>query len=189
MLKIGVLASHGGTNFQAIVDACQSGQIDGRVVLLITNNSGSRVMQRAAEAKVPCRHLSSATHGDGLDAAILEALLEADVQLLVLAGYMKKLGGETLRHFAGRIINVHPSLLPRHGGKGMYGDRVHEAVLAAGDKTSGATVHFVTGAYDEGAVILQEETVITPEDTVQTLSAKVRKIEHRLLIQAINSLA
>ena len=186
-LRIGVLASHEGTNFQNIVDACQAGQVKGQVVLLITNNSRARVTERAAAAGVPCRHLSSAGYPDAdeLDAAILGALVEADVGLVVLAGYMKKLGSKTLRHYAGRIVNVHPSLLPKHGGRGMYGGRVHEAVLASGDEVTGATVHHVTEEYDEGAVILKEETAVRADDTVLTLAARVREIEHRLLIEAI----
>ena len=151
MLQIGVLASHTGSNFQAIVDACDTGRLSARVNLLICNNSQAKVMQRAADAGVTSLHLSSTTHPepDALDQAIHTALMDAGVDLVILAGYMKKLGPKVLSSFEGHIINVHPSLLPKHGGAGYYGLKVHEAVLLAGDEVTGATVHLVERALAE----------------------------------------
>ncbi len=191
MLRIGVLASHQGTNFQAIADACASGSINAMVAVLICNNYSAPAMQRAEKAGIAAHHLSSRTHPDpaALDTAICKLLQDADVGLVVLAGYMKKLGDSVLATFQNRIINVHPSLLPRHGGKGLYGHKVHAAVLAAGDAETGASVHLVTAEYDAGKVLMQEKTRVKPEDTPASLADRVHKLEHRLLINVINQFA
>ena len=187
MLSIGILASHQGTNFQAIADACADGRLDATVTLLICNNSTAPVMARAAKAGIPVIHLSSQTHPDNqaLDASMCRHLQDAAVQLVVLAGYMKKLGPITLSAFEDRIINVHPSLLPRHGGPGYYGARVHEAVIRAGDTETGATVHLVNGEYDAGDILLQEKIQVRKEDTAEMLAERLHPIEHRLLLEAV----
>lgn len=191
MLRIGVLASHQGTNFQAIADACAAGEIPARVAVLICNNSGAAVLGRAEKAGIPSRHFSSKTHPDpgDLDAAICECLESAGAELIVLAGYMKKLGPGVLKRYRDRIINVHPSLLPRYGGRGFYGQRVHEAVLANQDTVTGATVHLVTSEYDEGDIIRQAEIEVSPDDTAASLSEKVHQLEYRLLLEVINQFA
>jgi phosphoribosylglycinamide formyltransferase-1 len=188
MLRIGVLASHQGTNFQAVADACAAGEINASVVMLICNNSTAAVMQRAERTGIPSKHLSSRTHPDPdeLDAIMCEVLTESGAELIVLAGYMKKLGPKVLSHYEDRIINVHPSLLPRYGGKGFYGAHVHEAVLAAGDRVTGATVHLVNGEYDKGDIVLQEELEVRRDDTSQSLAERVHHLEHRLLLEAIS---
>ena len=190
MLQVGVLASHQGTNFQALLDACQAGRLHAEVVLLICNNSTAPVIQRAESAGVPAIHLSSSTHPDpeALDIAILKALEGAQTDLVLLAGYMKKLGTQTLAAYRDRIINVHPSLLPRHGGKGMYGMHVHAAVIASGDRETGATVHQVVGEYDRGEILLQEKIPLRKTDTPETLATQVHKLEHDMLIRAIHDL-
>ena len=190
MLRIGVLASHQGSNFEAICKACTMGEINGIVTVLISNNSGAPVIDRARHYHIQTTHLSSRTHPDaaGLDLAILNALRSAKVDLVVLAGYMKKLGDHTLATYRDRLINVHPALLPRHGGKGMYGNRVHEAVLDAGDKETGVTVHQVIGDYDTGPIVLQERLPVLGDDTPTSLAARVRELEHKALIRAINQL-
>jgi len=179
-LKIGVLASHGGSNMQAIIDRTEAGSLDARVVLVISNNSGSGAIERAGRHGIPWRHLSGQTHpdADALDRAIRDALVEAGADVVVLAGYMKKIGKETLRAFRGRILNIHPALLPRHGGKGMYGIHPHEAVLAAGDAESGATVHVVDEHYDHGPVLRQRKVPVLAGDTPQTLQQRVLAEEH-----------
>ena len=191
MLKIGILASHQGTGFQAVVDACSSGVVQASVELLICNNSSAGVMARAAAANVPALHLSQATHpGPGeLDAAICQALLDAEVDLVVLVGYMKRLGLPTVNAFEGRVISVHPSLLPKHGGPGFYGGMVHEAVLKAGDTETGATLHLVSEMYDEGDILLQESMTVEPGDTVASLTERLKPIEHGLIIEAITRFA
>jgi len=185
--KIGILASHEGTNFQAIIDACEEGVLRARPVVAISNNSKARALERARQAGIPTAHLSSATHPDpnDLDQSILDMLTRFEVDLVVTAGYMKKLGPLTLAAYAGRIVNVHPSLLPRHGGPGMYGLNVHKAVLAAGDAETGITIHFVDADYDAGPVIAQTRVPVHANDTPEALAARVLAEEHRFLIRTL----
>src|ERR1700731_980289 len=156
-LRLGFLASHGGSNVQAILDACRDGRIDAEPCVVISNNSDAMVLDRAMGARVPAFHLSSHIHPDParLDEAILEVLEKHRVNLIVLAGYMKKLGPKTLARYQGRVLNMHPALLPKFGGKGMFGRHVHEAVLASGERASGITIHHVDDEYDHGAIVAQ----------------------------------
>ncbi len=190
-LKIAVLASHGGSNMQAIVDGVESSTLDARVVLVISNNSKSGAIQRAEKHGLPWRHISGATHpGEGVeDLAIRDALEEAGAEIVVLAGYMKMIGPETLAAFRGRILNIHPALLPKHGGQGMYGMRPHEAVIAAGDTESGATVHVVDEHYDHGPVVKQRKVPVLPDDDAQTLQERVLKEEHVIYREVIADIA
>jgi phosphoribosylglycinamide formyltransferase-1 len=179
---IAVLASHGGSNMQAIVDAIEAGDLAARVVLVVSNNSDSGAIERARRHGLAHRHISGATHpGEGAeDAAIRDALNDAGAQVVILAGYMKKIGPQTLAAYRGRILNIHPALLPRHGGPGMYGIKPHEAAIVAGDAESGATVHVVDAEYDRGPILRQERVPIEPGDTAATLQQRVLKIEHRI---------
>ena len=138
-MKLGVLASHEGTTLQAVIEACAMGTIDGAVGVVISNNSTSGALQRAKAARLPTKHLSARTHpdADALDRAIRDALREYGCDWVLLAGYMKRLGPATLAAYRCRIVNTHPALLPKFGGQGLYGRRVHEAVLAAGERVSG----------------------------------------------------
>ncbi len=190
-MNLGVLASGEGTTLQAVLDACKSGRIHGRVGVVISNNSGSGALRRAAAGGVPHRHLSSKTLPDeeALDRAITDALLAANVDLVFLAGYMKKLGSRTLAAFAGRILNTHPALLPKFGGLGMYGERVHRAVLAAGERESGATVHLVAEEYDTGAIVRQCRVEVAPDDTHETLALRVQAAERELVVEVLADLA
>lgn len=190
-LRIGALASHGGSNLQAIIDACASGRLDGEVVVVISNNSGAPALQRAAAAGIPTAHLSSRTHPDPdeLDGAVLSSLRDHGAEIVVLAGYMKRLGPRTTDAFRGRVLNIHPALLPRHGGAGMYGERVHAAVLAAGDAESGATVHIVDEEYDEGPVLAQARVPVLPDDDVGALAGRVLVAEHRLYVETLQKVA
>lgn len=191
MLRIGVLASHEGTTLQSIIDACAQGRIGGRVVAVISNNSGSGALRRAAAAGIETFHLSSTTHcsGDPLDTAICDALQRARADVIFLAGYMKRLGPRTLAAFPARILNTHPALLPKFGGHGMFGDRVFEAVLAAGDSESGASVHLVDAEYDTGAVVRQERIRVLPRDTVESLKARVQACERELVVTTLAAIA
>lgn len=190
-MKLAVLASHGGSNMQAILDRIAEGDLPARVVLVISNNSGSGALERARRAGVPWRHISSRTVGAGQseDDAIVEALGEAAPDLVVLAGYMKRLGPRTLTTYEGRILNIHPALLPRHGGPGMYGLRPHEAALAAGDNESGATVHMVDADYDRGPILRQARVPIEPGDTPETLQQRVLAAEHQLYPDVLAEIA
>ena len=166
-IRLGVLASHGGTNLQAIMDACRDGTLDAEVRVVISNNSRSFALERARRANIPTVHLSAVTNpGDGdLDRAITDTLKRHDVSLVILAGYMKKLEPRTLGAYRNRILNIHPALLPKYGGHGMYGERVHSAVLAASELESGATVHIVDERYDHGPIVAQDTVSVLPSDT------------------------
>ena len=186
-----MLASHGGTNLQAIIDSCRSGSIDAEVRVVISNNSRSLALERARKVGIPTAHLSSATHPDSdrLDEAIAETLQRHGVQVVALAGYMKMLGSRTLDAYRNRILNVHPALLPKFGGRGMYGERVHQAVLASGDSVSGVTVHLVDEEYDHGPVVAQTQVPVLPGDTPDTLAARVLEQEHILYPKTIQRIA
>ena len=187
-LKLAVLASHGGSNMQAIIDAIEAGGIDARIVMIISNNSKSGAIERAQRHQLPWQHISDATHVDA-DAAIANAIAKAGAELVVLAGYMKKLGPRLLGDFRGRIINIHPALLPKHGGPGMYGIHPHESVLAAGDKESGPTVHGVDEVYDHGPILRQRRVPVEPGDTPQTLQQRVLAEEHKIYPEVIGDIA
>ena len=191
MLRIGFLASHRGTNMQAVVDACAEGKIRAQPAVLISNNRSSRALQRAATAGFPGYFLDhdALSESKDLDRVMLEILQRHQVDLVVLTGYLKKVGPETLAAFRGRMINIHPSLLPRHGGRGMYGLRVHEAVLAAGDAVTGVTIHYVDAEYDQGAEIAQRTVGVDPGDTPKMLAERVLKVEHELLVETVGRIA
>ena len=191
MMRIAVLASHEGSVLQAMLDACADARIAARIVLVVSTNSDSGALRRAREAGIAARHLSAATHPDpgALDRAIADALDAASVDLVILAGYMKRLGPTVLQRYAGRLLNTHPSLLPKFGGAGFYGRRVHDAVLASGDQESGATVHWVTGDYDTGPIVAQTRVPIDANETALSLETKVKAVERTLLIETLATLA
>lgn len=190
-MNIGFLASHNGSNMQAIIDACKAGRLQATPACIISNNPDSGALARAKAESIPYYHLSSKTHPseEALDQAILSALTRHQVDIVILAGYMKKIGPRTLQHFSGAILNIHPALLPRFGGKGMYGMNVHEAVIAAGEKESGPSVHLVNEEYDAGPVIAQIRVPVLPDDTPDTLAARVLKKEHDLFSDVLQKIA
>ena len=190
-MNIAVLASGLGSTLQAVMDRTASGDLDARVVLVLGNNSRAQALERARSAGIPVAHISGATHPDDdqRDQAIADALNAADTDLVLLAGYMKQLGPTVLAQFEGRILNTHPSLLPKYGGHGFYGRRVHEAVIEAGDTETGATVHVVTRDYDAGPVVGQIRVPVRATDTVDSLEASVKKAEQRLLIEVLRDWA
>jgi len=190
-MKIGTLASHEGTTLQAVIDACETGRIKATPAVVISNNSKSGAARRAATHSIPFYHLSGKTHPapEELDRTICQALEKHDVDLILLAGYMKKLGPLTLERFEGRILNTHPALLPKFGGQGMYGDRVYEAVLAAGETVTGVSVHVVDAEYDTGPVVTQCEVAVLPDDDVDSLSERVKAQEKPLLLDTLRRLA
>jgi phosphoribosylglycinamide formyltransferase-1 len=190
-IRLALFASHSGTTAQAVIDALAAGRIDGSAVLLVCNNAGAPVLDRAAAAGIPTRHLSSRTHPDpaALDAAILDALDAAQTSHILLAGYMKKLGPATITRYAGRVFNTHPALLPDFGGQGMFGDRVHAAVLASGVPISGASVHLVTDEYDAGEVVRRVEVPVVPGDDVGSLGERVRAAERELVVEFLVDVA
>ena len=190
-LRLGFLASHEGTNVQAIIDACKDGRLDARPRVVISNNARARVLSRARREGVPWRHLSTRTHPDPaeLDKAIRDTLEAHHVNLVVLAGYMKKLGPLTLDYYHGRILNTHPALLPKFGGRGMYGRHVHQAVLAAREKVTGATIHQVDEEYDTGKILAQSEVPVLDGDTPDTLGERVRSREREFYVKVLQRIS
>jgi phosphoribosylglycinamide formyltransferase 1 len=190
-MNLGFLASHNGSNMQAIINACKSGALNAVPAVVISNNSDSGALARARQESIPCYCLNGKTHPspESLDEAILEALLRHSVDIVILAGYMKKLGTKTLRRFSGAVLNIHPALLPKFGGKGMYGIHVHEAVLAAAEKETGVSIHLVDEEYDRGPVIAQTRVPVMPEDTPETLAARVLLQEHVLFTAVLQKIA
>ena len=186
-MNLGFLASHNGSNMQAVIDACRSGRLGAVPVVVISNNRDSGALERARNENIPWFHLSGRTHPDpqDLDREIVDVLLHHDVNLVILAGYMKKIGPVTLATFPGHIINIHPGLLPEYGGQGMYGQRVHEAVLADGAQETGVTVHVVDPVYDNGPVLAQKKVRVKASDTVDTLARRVLEVEHELYVDTI----
>lgn len=192
MLNISVMASGGGTNFQAIIDAIESGEIrNAEIRLLIASNDKAGALARAKKAGIETKVISAADihDKDKLAEAIIAALDEADTDLVVLAGYMSILDAPIIREYDKKIINIHPSLIPKFCGRGMYGIKVHEAVFAAGETVTGATVHYVDEGVDTGEIILQEEVGVQPGDVPETLQKRVLLTEHRILTEVIQMLA
>jgi phosphoribosylglycinamide formyltransferase 1 len=190
-LALAIFSSHTGTTAQAVIDALEEGRIDGAAVLLICNNPDAEVLQRAAAAGIPTIVLNGRSHprSEDLDRAVLAAVLAAGATHVLLAGYMKKLGPPTIAAFEGRVFNSHPALLPAFGGQGMYGDRVHAAVLEAAVTSTGATVHRVTDDYDAGEIVRQVEVPVLADDDVASLGERVRAAERELVVAVLAELA
>jgi phosphoribosylglycinamide formyltransferase 1 len=190
-LIIGVLASGGGTNLQSIIDRSLDGSISVEIAVVVSNNSEARALERARSHGIDALHVSSLTEGsaENEDERITCEFRSRNVDLVVLAGYMKKIGPVLLNAFKGRIINIHPALLPKFGGKGMYGMHVHEAVIAAGETESGPTVHYVDDRYDHGKIIDQILVPVYPDDTPETLQKRVLAKEHELYPRVIQKLS
>jgi phosphoribosylglycinamide formyltransferase 1 len=186
-LTLGFFASGRGTNMQAVIDACNLGFLDAKPGVVISNNSDSDALARARRDEIPGYHFSSKTHPDPaqLDQSILAVLQQHQVDLVILAGYMKKLGEKTLSAYQGRVINIHPALLPKYGGAGMYGMHVHEAVIAAGDRETGVTIHLVDREYDHGAILAQCRLPVMDGDTAATLAGRVLVREHTFLVETL----
>ena len=191
LLRLGILASHAGTTMQAIIDACLQGRLHADVRVVIGNNSRSGALARARTHGIGTTHLSGVTHPntDDLDRAIMETLDDHRVEFVTLAGYMKRLGPLVLSHYKGRLLNTHPALLPKYGGQGMFGDRVHKAVLAAGEKESGATVHVVEGDYDAGPVLSQVKVPVLEGDTLESLRERVQTAEREHYVEVLERIA
>jgi phosphoribosylglycinamide formyltransferase-1 len=186
-VKLGILASHRGSSLQAVIDACGAGRLAATPAVVISNNADAEALARARRHGIPHAHLSGAAHPDAarLDAAIRDTLAAHGVELVLLLGYLRKLGPLTLGRYERRVLNVHPALLPRFGGQGMYGLRVHEAVLAAGERETGVTIHLVDGEYDRGRIVAQCRVPVLPGDTVDTLAARVLAREHAFLVETL----
>ena len=177
--KVAVLVSGGGTNLQAIIDKVASGELPQvELVKVISSKEGAFALERAAKAGV-----TTAVAKEQAD--VLKELTECGAELIVLAGYMKVLSEEIIKNYRNRIINIHPSLIPKYCGKGFYGIRVHNAVIAGGEKESGATVHYVDEGVDTGEIILQRTVPVEEGDTPEDLAARVLKVEHVILAEGL----
>lgn len=190
-VRIGVLVSGNGTNLQAILDACTRGEILGRVAVVVSSNPKAYALERARRAGIPAVALPPRSFPDRptYDGRLIEVLRAHDVGLVCLAGFLRILTPAFIEQFRGRIMNVHPALLPAFGGVGMYGAHVHEAVLARGVKVSGCTVHFVDETPDGGPIILQAVVHVRDDDTAESLAARIAEVEHRLYPLAIRLFA
>lgn len=186
-LRIGVLVSGGGTNLQSVIDAVEVGTLKSQVVCVISNKKAAYGLERARKHQIPAYFINPKE--EGYDEKLLTLLKDKQVDLVVLAGYLRILNKELIETYKGRIINIHPSLLPKFGGKGFYGLHVHEAVIAAGEKESGATVHYVDTGIDTGKIILQRKLEVMPEDSPESLQKRIlSQIEHKILVEAIQSI-
>jgi len=187
--RLGVLISGGGTNLQAIIDACEAGPLKGRaeVALVIANKPEAYGLERAKKHGIPaiCVNRKDFPDAASFTAQLVEELHARQVGLVCLAGYLLKLETAFIAAFRGKIVNIHPALLPKFGGKGMYGRHVHEAVLATGEKESGASLHWVDEDFDHGAVILQRRVPVLPGDTPDTLAKRILPVEHQVYPEAI----
>ena len=191
MFKIGVMASGGGSNFKAIIDRIGEGDLEAQCKFLITNNGGCGAVSHAESYGIPVYHISGKTYPDtaAYEAAILEVIDRYDIDLLILAGYMKALPVSIIKRLPDRILNIHPSLLPKYGGKGFFGIHVHEAVIAAHDTESGPTVHLVSEEIDQGRILAQTRVPVEKGDTPETLAARVLVQEHELYWRTIRDYA
>jgi phosphoribosylglycinamide formyltransferase-1 len=190
-LKIAVLASGEGTNLQAIIDAIKEGRLKAEIKAVISNNSGSGALRRAKEEGLFGLHLSHRQFAtpEEFNHNLLKILRDREVELIVLAGYMKMLSPKVINAYRDRILNIHPALLPSFGGKGMYGQRVHQAVIDYGVKLTGVTVHIVDEKYDHGPIVLQRAVKVLEGDDPESLSKRVLEVEHKLYPEAIRFFA
>jgi formyltetrahydrofolate-dependent phosphoribosylglycinamide formyltransferase len=182
-----VFASGSGTNFQALIDAVESGKINARIRGLVSNKTGIKALDRARKHGIDTcvtKPSSFETHKEYVR-SLLEKLNEWNTDLIVLAGYMIKIPSEVIEEFSGRILNIHPSLLPKYGGKGFYGINVHRAVIENNEEESGCTVHLVTEEYDKGPVLAQEKVPVKSNDTPESLAERVLEKEHYLLPKVV----
>lgn len=186
-VKIGVLISGSGTNLQTLIDNITSGDIYGEISVVISNKKDAYGLTRAKNNGIDAIYIDRKNSLDDIEfnKKIIEELKKRDVQLVVLAGYLRILSSEFISQFRNRIINIHPSLIPSFCGKGYYGEKVHKAVLDYGAKITGATVHFVDEEADTGPIIFQKSVEISEGDNVETLKNKVLEVEHVLLSEAV----
>ena len=185
--RIAVLVSGNGSNLERLVELTGNGSINGTVSLVIASNERAFAIERARDHGIDVHTLNSSEYSNSICYcdSILEKLDDYNIDLVILAGFLKILAGRVLDNFKDRIINLHPSLIPNFCGKGMYGERVHRAVLESGMKETGVTVHFVDEGTDTGPIILQKAVPVLVNDTVKTLAARISEVEHRLLPRAV----
>ena len=185
--RIAVLVSGGGSNLQALIDAVEAGSIKGQLELVIADRQEAYALERAKNHGIPAKLIDRKACKDkgDFDRQLLDGLNASEPDLIVLAGYLSILSKELVKEYQGKIINIHPSLIPSFCGKGFYGEKVHQAAIDYGVKLSGATVHFVDENTDTGPIILQEAVPVLHTDDAKALAARVLKIEHKLIVNAV----
>lgn len=189
MKRIGILSSHNGSGFDTIQKACEEKILDAQIVLVISNNSDAKVLEKASLKNVPNFIINAKKFPEeDLDLKITNLMSEFKVDYIFLSGFMKKIEKNLVTTFENKIINSHPALLPKFGGKGMYGTFVHEAVIKSREKESGCTIHFVNENYDEGKFILQKKISLDKNETVDSLENKIKMLESEAIIEALQSL-
>lgn len=179
MVKIGVLISGGGTNLQAIIDGCENKSINGEVKVVISNKEDAYGLERARNHKI-----TAICEKD--ENKIIEILKENEVELVILAGYLKIVSPKLVNEYRNKIINIHPSLIPAFCGKGYYGEKVHQGVIDYGAKVTGATVHFVDEGADTGPIIMQKTVEVKQDDDAKKLAERVLEVEHEILTKSIS---
>ena len=186
-MNIAVFASHGGSDLQAIIDGCKNNLLNASVAVVISNNADAFALKRAIDARVPAYHLSVKQFDSEATLAqeILKVLEKHKIDMIFLTGYMRMLHTAVLDKYNNRIFNIHPALLPKYGGKGMYGMNVHAAVIAAKEAVSGVTIHRVNAEYDSGEIVAQTTVPVLENDTAEELAARVLEREHTFLIEVI----
>ncbi|MCX8057215.1 MAG: phosphoribosylglycinamide formyltransferase [Ignavibacteria bacterium] len=187
--RIGVFASGRGSNLQAIIDAIEQGELNCEIAFVLSNNSNSGALEIARSKNIPAIHLSEKKyHKENFELSLIDVLENYKPDLIVLAGYMKLVPSMVIERFRNKIINIHPALLPKYGGKGMFGINVHRAVFESNEKESGVTVHVVNEKYDEGKILYQEKIDITDCNSPEEIAQKVLKVEHRVYPQVIQKI-
>ena len=184
MYNIVVFASGNGTTLQSIIDAIESKNLNAKIPLVVSNNPNAFALERAKSSNIPTYVIKSKNPKE-MDDELNDVLSKIDVNLIVLAGYLKLIGKKLISNYT--IINTHPALLPSYGGKGMYGMNVHRAVIAAKEKYSGVTLHYVNSEYDRGQTIMQTRVKVMPNDTPEDLAARVQAAEKIQLIEALKN--
>ncbi len=189
MKKIGILSSHNGSGYVTLDKACKDGQIDAKVVVVISNNNKANVLKTAQNRGTPTYVINNNLYpNENLDSKITELFIKYNCDYIFLSGYMKKIESHLITKYHNKIINSHPALLPKFGGKGMYGRLVHEAVIKANEKESGVTIHFVNEEYDKGEFILQKSLKIEEGCTVEQLENNIKKLESIAIIEAFKKI-
>lgn len=187
MKRIGVLSSYNGSGFETIVKACENKELNAEVVVVISNNSKAQVLEKAKKKNIPNFIVNANIFPDeNLDEKITKLLKEHNCDIIFLSGYMKKVENNLLKAYPNAIINSHPSLLPKFGGLGMYGSKVHEAVIEAKEKKSGCTVHIIDEEYDKGEYLVQNSIEIKSDETAISLENRVKNLETVTIIEALN---
>lgn len=188
-LKLGFLASRNGSSMRALIEAIEAGELAAEALLVVSNNKTAGALEFAAAHGVPTLVIPTQANPEAADARLCAAMEAAGAELIVASGYLRRLGPKTLARYRNRVINIHPGALPAFGGEGMYGRRVHEAVIAAGVVESGVTIHAVDEIYDHGPVIAQRSIPLAAGETADSLEAKITALEPAFFVETLRRIA